>query len=58
MNGDVADAGRERDRRQAPGVAEECGLDESSVRTGHHPELARAFVGASDRDPNRQAAAA
>ena len=58
VKGDVASAGRERDRRQAPGVAEECWLDESPVGTGHDPELARAFVGARDRDPNRQAAAA
>src|ERR1700677_5220970 len=58
VQGDVASAGRERDRRQAPGVAEERGLDEGPVGTGHDPELARAFVGAGYRDPNRQAAAA
>jgi hypothetical protein len=40
VKGDVAGAGRERDRRQAPGVAEECGLDESPVGTGYDSELA------------------
>jgi hypothetical protein len=58
MNGDVAGAGRERDRRQPPGIAKEGGLDEGPVGTGHDPELARAFIGAGDRDPNGQAAAA
>ena len=58
VNGDVAGAGRERDRRQPPGVSKEGGLDEGPVGTGHDPELSRALVGAGDRDPNRQAAAA